>query len=102
MPVQRLTPEQFNEMRQETPGIVVDVRTPMEFAGGALADVVAADYNGGEFEQVFSSWDKSETYYLYCRSGGRSGASAEIMAMNGFENVFNIGGYEELKAGGVE
>jgi phage shock protein E len=102
MSVRRLTTAEFLEMRGEDPGIVVDVRSPQEIAGGALVDVVTADWLSGEFEQVFKQWDPGKTYYLYCRSGGRSGAAAETMAASGFAQVFNIGGYEELKAGGAE
>jgi phage shock protein E len=102
MSITRLSPEEFKASIAAQPGIVVDVRTPQEVIGGSLVDASTADFLGGEFEQVYPNWDKSQTYYLYCRSGTRSGAAAQIMANAGFANVFNIGGYEELKAGGVE
>lgn len=56
----------------------------------------------GEFEEKLDSLDKSKTYYLYCASGNRSGKAAEIMKENGFENVHNLGGYNDLVEAGFE
>ncbi|MDZ7680804.1 MAG: rhodanese-like domain-containing protein [Fodinibius sp.] len=47
------------------------------------------------------SLDKDKTYYLYCRTGNRSGQAAELMVENGFDNVYNIGGYQDLVDAGI-
>lgn len=99
----RISPETFKEKVQETRGVIIDVRTPEEYEQGHLA---LADYNSnllnGDFEAHLDSLSKDETYYLYCRSGNRSGQAAEIMNNNGFEKVFNVGGYQELVDSGFE
>ncbi|MGN8226242.1 rhodanese-like domain-containing protein [Gracilimonas sp. BCB1] len=98
-----LNPESFKEKHQQTPGVVIDVRTKDEFKSGHLA---LADHNfdllNGDFESKLDSLDKSETYYLYCRSGNRSGQATKLMKENGFEKVYNIGGFRNLANSGLE
>jgi phage shock protein E len=81
--------------------VLVDVRTPAEFAAGHLQKTQHADFLSGEFEKEMPTWDKGKTYYLYCASGNRSGKAARLMEEAGFKNVYNIGGYQDLKAAGL-
>ncbi|WP_394758441.1 rhodanese-like domain-containing protein, partial [Flavobacterium sp.] len=34
--------------------------------------------------------DKSKNYYVYCKSGGRSGQACSIMRELGFETTYNL------------
>ncbi len=87
----------------EEPGVIIDVRTKDEYNAGHLAKSdFQYDVTTGEFESKLNSLDKSKTYYLYCRSGNRSGKAASIMKANGFTNVYNIGGYSTLISAGFE
>lgn len=96
-----LDPFSFREKIEKNPGVVIDVRTPEEYQQGHLSD---ADYQfdllSGEFEREMDNLDKDETYYLYCRSGARSGKAMEKMQSAGFKEVYNVGGYEELVSAG--
>jgi len=98
-----LTVEEFKEKFQEGEGVVIDVRTRDEYNAGHLS-ITDAQYDilNGDFQEKLSDLDKDETYYLYCRSGNRSGQAAKMMKNQGFENVYNIGGYSRLAAGGLE
>ena len=88
---------------EEEPGLVVDVRTQNEFDNGHLALTdLQLDFNSGEFEANVDNLDKDKTYYLYCRTGNRSGQAATIMKERGFDNVYNIGGYKDLVSSGFE
>ena len=95
-----------NEWKQkisDEPGVIIDVRTQGEYDNGHLANVdLHYDFNSGEFEEKVDDLDKDKTYYLYCRTGNRSGQAANIMKKRGFENVHNIGGYEDLVSSGFE
>ncbi|MDX5419005.1 MAG: rhodanese-like domain-containing protein [Hymenobacteraceae bacterium] len=81
--------------------VLVDVRTPAEFEAGHLENTRHADFLSGEFEKEMQTWDKDKTYYLYCASGNRSGKAAKLMEEAGFKNVYNIGGYSDLKDAGL-
>ena len=87
----------------EEPGVIIDVRTKDEYNAGHLTKSEHQyDVTSGDFESKISSLDKSKTYYLYCRSGNRSGKAASIMKEKGFTNVYNIGGYSALVSAGFE
>lgn len=98
-----LNPETFKQKINETPGVVIDVRTKGEFDSGHLKMAkFNYDVTNGQFQAKLDSLDKNDTYYLYCRSGNRSGKATQIMKKNGFENVYNIGGYSSLANAGLE
>ncbi|MFO7845892.1 MAG: rhodanese-like domain-containing protein [Balneolaceae bacterium] len=98
-----ITPSEFKEMAQDNPGVVIDVRTDQEYQSGHLALAsYQYDFTNGEFERHLDTLGKDKTYYLYCRTGNRSGQAARLMKKNGFENVYNVGGFEELADEGFE
>lgn len=95
--------EEFKEMKTETPGIIIDVRTKGEYEEGHLVEADHQyDLMNGDFAAQLDSLNKDETYYLYCRSGNRSGQAARMMKQNGFEKVYNVGGFQDLANAGFE
>lgn len=75
-------------------GIIIDVRTPGEYAGGNIPGSVNIDFNGSGFEAALDTLDKSVPVYVYCQSGGRSGQAKKRMSEKGFSEVYNlVGGY---------
>lgn len=98
-----IPPQKFKELLQEESGIIIDVRTKSEYNGGHLKK---ADYNydmsSSDFGQKIKKLDKDKNYFLYCRTGARSGRATQIMKRNGFENVYNVGGLQSLVNAGFE
>ena len=80
---------------------VIDVRTPAEHARGALDGATLIDIQSPDFRERVDELDRDGSYFLYCRSGNRSGQAAQIMADMGFTDLTNIGGYEALAASGA-
>lgn len=72
--------------------VVLDVRTPAEFAAGHLPNAQNIDINGGDFAQRIASLDKNVTYAVYCRSGHRSGVALDQMTSAGFTHVADLAG----------
>jgi phage shock protein E len=98
-----LSAEEFRQKLESRPGMVIDVRTPEEYGSGHLKIVNAQyNWNAGEFHDVVDELDRDKTYYLYCRTGNRSGHAARLMKEKGFENVFNVGGFEDLVRSGFD
>ena len=57
-----------------------------------------ADEDSPMFNPLF---DKSKTFYLICGAGGMAALAGKTMKEMGFENVVNIGGFDEwVEAGG--
>ncbi|NIT60686.1 MAG: rhodanese-like domain-containing protein [Aliifodinibius sp.] len=98
-----IPPQKFKELLQEGPGVVIDVRTKSEYSSGHLKKTDHNyDISSSDFEENIEKLDKDKNYFLYCRTGARSGRAAQIMKRNGFENVYNIGGLQSLVNAGFE
>lgn len=94
---------EFKEKLEKERGVVIDVRTKNEYDQGHLSLTdYQYDFLNGEFQNSVDSLDKSKTYYLYCRSGNRSGQAAKIMKNEGFDKVYNVGGYQDLVNNGFD
>jgi len=78
--------------------VVIDVRTPEEFATGHLTGAVNINWEGAEFMQAIDVLDKSAHYVVYCRSGNRAGQALDMMTSMGFTNVQNYGSVNEAAA----
>ena len=88
-----LTPQEFKQQLSETEGgVLLDVRTPGEFAQGHLENAVNIDWNEADFDARVKKMDQSSPVFVYCLSGGRSAAAAEHMRSLGFSNVFEMEG----------
>ena len=72
--------------------VVLDVRTPEEFAAGHLAGAVNVDLESGSFESDITGLDQAAPYAVYCRSGNRSGQAMGIMQDAGFTDVAHLDG----------
>jgi rhodanese-related sulfurtransferase len=98
-----VTPVEFQKLTAADNAVVVDLRTPEEFASGHLTTAKNIDfYNKPELDSFLNTSDKNAHYLLYCRSGNRSGQTAKIMEQKGFTNVIDLaGGIETWKAAGL-
>lgn len=98
-----IPPQKFKELLEEEGGVIIDVRTKGEYHNGHLKRTDHNfDLSSADFERKIEKLDNSKNYFLYCRSGSRSGQAARIMKRKGFENVYNIGGMQNLVNAGFE
>ncbi len=83
----------FNSLLKETSNpIILDVRTPSEFKQSAIDGAINIDIMSSVFGEKVGKLDKNKTYFVYCRSGNRSGSACQMMSKIGFENLFNLSG----------
>lgn len=87
---QHLAASDFSAALSEPGTIVLDVRTPAEFASGHLPQAKNIDIEGPDFATQIAALDKSAKYAVYCRSGNRSGTALEQMAAAGFTHAFDL------------
>jgi thioredoxin len=81
-----------NKIKEQSNAVVLDVRTPQEYAKGHLPNALNYDWNGGDFENQVARLDKSKPVFVYCLSGARSAAAAKQMRSEGFQQVFELSG----------
>lgn len=88
-----LEAKQFAEkIKTAENSIILDVRTPNEFAKGAIQNAINIDINGSDFEKQISLLDKNKTYLVYCLSGARSASAVNYMLKNDFKESYNLKG----------
>ena len=89
-----LTQEEWvSQLEKDSNAVVLDVRTDAEVADGIIANAIHIDiYKGQEFVSEIEALDKNKNYYVYCRSGNRSGQACNIMEQLGFDNAYNLEG----------
>lgn len=94
----------FHTNLQNSPGaIILDIRTPEEFAEGYIPGAINLDYYADDFEARLSAMDTTKTYFIYCQEGGRSKPAFEWMSTHGFSNVQELnGGFSEWQQAGLE
>ncbi|WP_243090945.1 rhodanese-like domain-containing protein [Thermus neutrinimicus] len=70
--------------------VVVDVRTPQEFAEGHVPGAINLPVEA--VAQWADTLPKDKPVYLYCRSGNRSRQAAEYLKRKGYTNLYNLEG----------
>lgn len=101
--IKNITPKEaltLIENNRDNPNFVIlDVRTPEEFAEERIENTINLDYYTDTFEDELNKLDKNKPYVIYCRSGMRSGVTLDLMKELGFKEVYNIlGGIIAWKA----
>ena len=81
--------------------VVIDVRTPAEFAAGHVTGARNIDVEAADFASSLSSLDKETRYLVYCHSGRRSAIAAAQMAAAGFTDIVDGGAMADLLAAGA-
>jgi phage shock protein E len=79
--------------------MLIDVRTPEEFASGHIAGAVNISLQ--TLPQRISTLPKDQPLVLYCRSGSRSNSAAQMLARAGFTNIYDLGGVIDWRAAGL-
>lgn len=95
-----LTQEDWiKQLEEDNNSVVLDVRTQGEVDLGIIPNAIHIDiYKGQGFIYELEELDKTKTYFVYCRSGARSGQACAIMNQLGFDNAYNlVGGINEWK-----
>ncbi|ERM84149.1 rhodanese [Rhodonellum psychrophilum GCM71 = DSM 17998] len=87
-----LKSEDFNKGLTAKDAVLIDVRSAGEFNSGKIKGARNIDIMGPGFLAQIQNLPKDKSYYLYCRSGNRSGQAADVMGKNGFEKVYNLAG----------
>ena len=74
---------------------VIDVRTPAEFKRGNIKGSVNLPLD--RLQSQFHKIKKEKPVITCCRSGARSGVAKRMLKAHGYTEVYNGGGWVELK-----
>ncbi|MGD8426708.1 MAG: rhodanese-like domain-containing protein [Balneolaceae bacterium] len=74
---------------------IIDVRTPGEYRNGHLKGSVNIPLQ--ELSNKLDTINRDQAIILCCASGSRSGSAKRILTSNGFNEVYNGGGWARLQ-----
>ncbi len=87
-----VSPDEAEKLLGEDPRVVVlDVRTPAEFAAGHLRGARNFDVNGPAFKDQVSSLDRTKPYLVHCAAGKRSALAVEVLKGLDFPSIYHMG-----------
>ena len=85
-----LTGKDFkNQFQHAENPILIDVRTPSEYASGTIPGAKNIDFMSPDFQTNMQKLDPENTYFLFCRSGTRSSGAASLLEKQGVK-YFNL------------
>jgi rhodanese-related sulfurtransferase len=100
--VQSVDPQTFLSTAKQPGAVIVDVRTPQEYAAGHVEGAINIDVEAPTFDAEIAKLDKNATYTVYCHSGRRSGLATDAMGKAGFTHVYDLqGGFADLANAGA-
>ncbi|MBK8506244.1 MAG: rhodanese-like domain-containing protein [Saprospiraceae bacterium] len=72
--------------------ILIDVRTPGEFANGKIDGAINIDVQSPDFIDQLNLLNKDLEYGVYCALGRRSAIAADQMKKLGLTKIYDLGG----------
>ncbi len=82
-------------------GVLLDIRTPREFASGHIPGAVLMDYHHPAFHFELANLDRNAPYFIYCRTGNRTQQAMSLFKELGFSSVVGLrGGIEQWARNG--
>ncbi|NLE72594.1 MAG: rhodanese-like domain-containing protein [Actinomycetales bacterium] len=91
-PGDRLSPEELADLAAADGVVVLDVRTPEEYAQGHLPGAVNLDVSAPDFAGRAARLDPAATYAVYCRTGVRSQTAVAALRDAGIASVVDLDG----------
>ena len=82
-------------MESESDYIILDVRTPEEFADKHIPDAINIPNETIGTEDIPELPDKDQLILVYCRSGNRSKQASDKLANLGYTNIVEFGGIND-------
>ena len=84
-------------MEEETGYVILDVRTPEEFAEKHIPGAINIPNETIGTDEITQLADKDQLILVYCRSGNRSKQASEKLAALGYSNIVEFGGVNDWK-----
>lgn len=94
MAYEDLAPKEFLAAynKQKDNSVLLDVRTAPEIEEANIDGHIDIDIQQPGFTEKVGALDKSKAYFIYCRSGNRSGQACKYMSTQGFDKLYNLKG----------
>jgi len=89
--VKNVSPKEAQALlAKKAPPVIIDIRTPAEFAQGHIKGAKNIDFKNPDFEKKLSKLDRNKSYVFHCKSGGRSTKSLTVWKKLEFKNLYHL------------
>ncbi|MDF1851312.1 MAG: rhodanese-like domain-containing protein [Verrucomicrobiales bacterium] len=89
--VRNVSAEEAKKLIEETADLVVlDVRTPEEFAEGHIKGAINIDFKAESFETEVGKLNPDVPYVIHCRSGRRSAEALTQIKPMAFQTLYHL------------
>lgn len=96
---EQLSPQIFYQMLESNEGVLIDLRSPVEYDSAHIQGAINLDIMSDNFKPAINRLSKLGSYYIYCSNGIRSNTAAEYMHLLGFNRIYILkGGINQWKA----
>jgi phage shock protein E len=97
--LERIEPQAYLAQFSDQPHLLLDVRTPQEFASGHIPGAVNISLQ--TLEARLSELPTDRPIVIYCRSGNRSATAGNLLLQLGFTQLYDLGGIIAWQAQGL-
>jgi hydroxyacylglutathione hydrolase len=98
--IEQVTPAELSQRLQSIDGVVIDVRSAVEWDSGHLPGAVHIPL--GYLVDRLHSLPRTKTLITQCQSGARSAIAASLLEQHGFDRLLNLaGGIAQWRAAGL-
>ncbi len=84
--------QEFEKLRADKKTVVLDVRTPREYAAGHIPGATNIDVNAPDFDKKVKALDTNTTYLVHCAAGVRSARACDKLSKQNFGHLYNLDG----------
>lgn len=98
---QILAPAEFQVAIDNGNAVLVDVRTPQEYASGHIPGSINLDWTAPDYEQRFAGLDRERPVLVYCAIGGRSDQARAYLQEKGYQVIELEDGIASWKKAGL-
>lgn len=88
-------PEFKAKLKENLDAVLLDVRSVSEFKSGTIKGAKNSNMLSPSFSSEIGKMDPTKTYFVFCRSGARSGTAANMMSKMGLKVINLKGGISE-------
>lgn len=90
--VQHVNPAEAQKLIAGKKVVVLDVRTPKEFAAGHIAGATNINFLAADFTRAIAGLDTNQSYLVHCAVGGRSTQSLPKFEKLQFQSLYHLDG----------
>ncbi len=90
--VHHVNPTEAQKLIADKKVVVLDVRTPKEFAAGHIGGATNINFLAADFAKAITGLDTNQAYLVHCAVGGRSTQALPKLEKMQFQSLYHLDG----------